>query len=70
MLLKNKQNGTLVEVQDTTTLIDPFEDNINGRTQAGQEEQPTEEFAKNNLLFPSGENLPRCWIDADYKSSL
>jgi hypothetical protein len=22
------------------------------------------------LLFPSGENLPRCWIDADYKSSL
>jgi hypothetical protein len=70
MFLKNKQNGTLIEVQDTTTLVNPVEKNICGRTQAGEEEQPTEEFAKNTLIFPSGENLPLCWTDADYQASL
>ena len=70
MLLKNKQNGTLIEVQDIITLVNPVESNIKGRTQAGEEEQPAEEFAKNKLIFPSGEVLPRCWTDADYQNSL
>ncbi len=67
MLLKNKQTGTLIEIQDTTNLVNPVEGKIHGRTQAGEEEQPTEEFAKSKLIFPSGENLPRCWVDADYQ---
>lgn len=70
MLLKNKQNGTLVEINDTTQLVNPVEADIQGRTQNGEEEQPTEKFAKHKLIFPSGESLPRCWTDAEYQSSL
>jgi hypothetical protein len=66
MLLKDKHDGTLIEIQDTTRLINPSESQIHGRIQSGQEEQPTEEFAKDGLIFPSGENLPRCWVDAHY----
>ena len=70
MLLKDQQNETLIEIADIIALINPAESDINGRIQNGQEEQPTEKFAKNELIFPSGENLPRCWTDAQYQSSL
>lgn len=70
MLLQHKQNGVLVEVLDTTALIDPLKSSIPGRVQEGQEEQDPEQIAKAELVFPSGENLPRCWMDADYRSHL
>jgi hypothetical protein len=70
MLLQNKQNGVLVEIEDTTTLVNPLENTICGRVQSGQEEQDPEEIAKSELVFPSGEQLPRCWVDADYHASL
>lgn len=68
MLLHDEQTGTLIEVVDTTSLIDPTQTNISGRIQSGQEEQPPEEIAKNRLTFPSGEKLPQCWVDADYRN--
>ena len=40
---------------------------ISGRIQNGEEEQEPEAFDKNALLFPSGEALPKCWFDSDYK---
>lgn len=67
MLLKDKQTGTLLKILDTDTLIDPFKASVQGRDQAGQEEQDPEEYAKDALLFPSDENLPRCWMDPDYQ---
>ena len=30
-------------------------------------EDPMEKFAKADLQFPSGEPLPRCWLDAHYR---
>jgi hypothetical protein len=69
MFLQDKQTGTLVEILDTAALADPVENKISGRIQAGQEEQPPEQFAKDMLIFPSGESLPRCWIDANYRES-
>jgi hypothetical protein len=68
MFLQTKDHGVLVEVMDTTELIDPLKPTISGRIQAGQEEQDPEEFAKGDLVFPSGEMLPQCWLDADYQS--
>jgi hypothetical protein len=67
MYLKNKHNGDLVEILDIRSLTDPFQDRIAGRYHAGEELQDPENFAKPDLLFPSGENLPRCWIDPSYK---
>jgi hypothetical protein len=66
MLLQTKEQGDLVEVLDVQELIDPFKNKISGKIQAGQEEQDPEEFPKSDLVFPSGEALPRCWIDANY----
>ena len=70
MLLKDKQNETLIEVLDIKSLINPASNQICGSVQNGEEEQPPEEIAKERLIFPSGENLPRCWQDANYQASL
>jgi hypothetical protein len=67
MLLQDKQRGTMIEVLEIEKLIDPTESAIKGRVQEGQEEQDPEPIAKTDLVFPSGETLPRCWLDADYR---
>ncbi|MBR8830327.1 MAG: hypothetical protein N5P05_003423 [Chroococcopsis gigantea SAG 12.99] len=67
MLLQDKETGTLVEIEDIIALINPSQGEITGQIQAGQEEQPPESFSKQSLKFPSGEDLPLCWLDADYR---
>lgn len=69
MLLKSKATNDLVEILSVTDLANPGKDSVTGRSQAGQEEQNSENFPKSDLLFPSGESLPRCWIDADYRQN-
>lgn len=69
MLLKSKKDDGLVEVSKIEELIDPFKDQITGQTQAGQNEQPPEPFEKKDLVFPSGESLPQCWLDSNYKNN-
>ena len=68
MLLKNTKDDALVQITEIDELIDPFKDKVTGQTQAGQNEQPPEPFNKKDLIFPSGESLPVCWIDSNYKS--
>lgn len=67
MLLQDKQTGTLVEILDTAALVNPATSKIQGRIQEGQEEQDPEEMPKAQLIFPSGEELPRCWVDKNYQ---
>lgn len=69
MLLQEKETGTLVEILDVRALVNPAEPSISGRTQDGQEEQDPESYSKDALIFPSGESLPRCWMDADYRTA-
>jgi hypothetical protein len=66
MFLKTKQDGSLVEVINLAPLVDPFVSHLDGRLHAGEELQEPEQFAKAELLFPSGEPLPRCWMDPAY----
>ena len=68
MLLKSKTEESLIQISEIDELIDPFKDKVNGQVQAGQNEQPPEPFDKKDLVFPSGESLPQCWIDSNYKS--
>ncbi len=70
MYLKHIQSGDLVEVIDLAAMFDPFADVIEGRTHAGEELQEPAAFPKLGLMFPSGEQLPRCWIDPDYRAQL
>jgi hypothetical protein len=67
MLLHYKQTDALVEIHDIEALINPVQTEVPGQIQSGQEEQELEQFDKENLIFPSGEPLPQCWLDANYK---
>lgn len=67
MLLKDKETDNLIEILDVEALFNPTTQSVPGQIQAGQEEQNPASFEKQSLKFPSGENLPRCWMDADYQ---
>lgn len=67
MFLKHRPTGNMVEVLDTLGLSDPCKDEIAGRFHAGEELQDAAPFIKKDLLFPSGESLPRCWVDPHYR---
>jgi hypothetical protein len=67
MYLKHISTGDLVEVLDTSGLFDPFQTEVSGRLHAGEELQEPASFAKTELVFPSGEPLPRCWVDGHYR---
>ncbi|MFY8149914.1 MAG: acetyltransferase [Prochlorococcaceae cyanobacterium] len=64
MFLKVRhEDQALLEVQDLKQLFDPFASHVQGRLHVGEEMQESESFAKSNLMFPSGEALPRCWME-------
>ncbi|SBO42189.1 acetyltransferase [Cyanobium sp. NIES-981] len=67
MFLKTRQDGALMEVLNVHQLFDPFVTNVEGRLHAGEEMQDRAPFLKADLRFPSGEALPRCWMDPAYK---
>jgi hypothetical protein len=67
MFLKHQSSGDLVEVLDLPALFDPFQAGVRGRFHAGEEMPEPAVFAKGELVFPSGETLPRCWIDSRYR---
>ncbi len=67
MFLKERASGDLVEILTLQDLFDPFLGEVLGRNQHGEEVQDPEKFKKTELTFPSGEALPRCWIDPHYR---
>lgn len=67
MFLKHKPSNSLVEVLTLHELWDPCIHEITGRYHAGQEMQEPESFLKTELVFPSNEVLPQCWIDPHYR---
>jgi hypothetical protein len=67
VLLQKRENGTLVEILDIQQVISPNQAEVMVQVQAGEEEQDPEPVQKTNLVFPSGEKLPRCWLDAEYQ---
>ena len=69
MFLKDKSRNDLIEVVDEKSLFDPFEDELLGRHQQGEEAQDPEKLKKSDLIFPSGEGLPECWINPHYRDN-
>lgn len=67
MFVQNSQNQTLIEVLNPEDLFNPVHATVQGRQQDGEEEQPPEDYSKDQLVFPSGEPLPQCWVDPDYQ---
>lgn len=66
MFVKEHATGHLVEVLDLQALMDPFAQTVSGRYNIGEELPDPEQFEKKALEFPSGETLPRCWLDPQY----
>jgi hypothetical protein len=69
MLLKQKSTGHMVEVLSQVDLINLNRHDIIGRYQEGEEQQDPERFDKQDLVFLSGEALPRCWTDPHYRDA-
>jgi len=67
MFLKHKDSGKLVEVLGMRDLFNPLHENLVGRYHAGEELQEAEQFRKAELVFCSGEDLPKCWTDVHYR---
>jgi len=67
MFLKHQSSGDLVEVLSMDTLIDPCLHTVLGQFHAGEEMQDSRSFEKADLVFPSGESLPACWVNPDYR---
>ena len=67
MLLKERQTGHMVEVLSWIDLINLNCDEIIGRYQEGEDVQEPKRFKKTDLIFLSGEELPRCWTDPHYR---
>lgn len=69
MFLKQKKDGHLVEVLGVNDLVNPNHKTVIGRLHFGEEMQDAEKFQKAELIFPSGEELPRCWLDIHYRDA-
>lgn len=67
MLLKEKTSGHMVEVLGLVDLINLNCDEVVGRYQEGEEAQDPMKFRKADLVFLSGEELPKCWTDSHYR---
>ena len=67
MFVQQKRTKNLIEVLTLQDLYDPFSKEIIGQSHAGEELQDEASYIKSELIFPSGEELPRCWIDPHYR---
>jgi hypothetical protein len=67
MFLRHRPSNDLVEILELEALFDPFRREAKGRFHAGEEMPGPAGFTKTDLVFPSGERLPRCWVDPHYR---
>lgn len=67
MFLQVKGKVDLVKIVDFQELLDPNSSIVHGKDQEGEEEQDMDIYEKQDLVFPSGEELPRCWRDPHYR---
>ena len=69
MLLKTRSNEHLIEVVNLIDLMNLNVIEVVGRSQEGEEQQDPQAFNKTDLVFLSGEDLPRCWTDPHYRDN-
>jgi len=70
MYLMHKPSGDMIEVLNLDRLFNPTHCEVNGRFLAGDGLQEPAAFGKDDLVFPSGERLPRCWVNPSHKVKL
>ena len=68
MYLKHIPTDELVEVIDLQDVINPHASMLRARAHGGEKMQKIEDFFKSELVFPSGEPLPQCWVDGKFQA--
>lgn len=66
MFLFHKPTQTLVEILTIEKLFNSCANEVTGIMHAGEELQEPDSYLKSEMIFPSGEALPRCWLDLHY----
>lgn len=69
MLLKHAESGDLAQVVTLEELFDPNHSTVTVRYHAGEEAGDPTAVDKSSLIFPSGESLPKCWLEPHYRIS-
>ncbi len=69
MFLMHKPTGDLIEILTLDNLFNPCVEEVIGRDHFGEEMQDPASYMKTEMAFPSGEPLPRCWMDAHYRDT-
>lgn len=69
MLLRQRSTGHMLAVHDVDELCNSLHARVLARDQVGEEEQDPEPVSKTDLVFLSGEPLPRCWTDPRYREA-
>ena len=69
MFLKEASSGHLVQILNMKELTNPFDPLIQVQYQQGEDLNDPEYVDKGLLVFPSGEALPRCWLDSHYRDN-
>jgi len=69
MLVRNVNNGDLAQVENLEQLTDPNEKTVMIHYFAGEEIGDSTSANKTDFVFPSGEALPKCWLDPHYRAS-
>ena len=67
MFLRNRTNNDLAQVVALDELMDPNSAKVTVRYHAGEEAGDPVGVKKSDLCFPSGEPLPKCWLDVHYR---
>jgi len=57
----------MVDVSRMRDLTNLYRAKVLGCYQNGEELQDQQEFDKSDLVFLSGEELPKCWTDPNYR---
>lgn len=69
MFIKDVSSGDLAEVVNMSELCDPNATTVTVRYHAGEEAGDPIAVSKSGMRFPSGEALPKCWLDPHYRVS-
>ncbi|MCG7496657.1 acetyltransferase [Vibrio sp. Of7-15] len=67
MFLKEDRTGDLVDVIDMSSLTNPFMTDVSVQFQSGEDLADPVTIDKQKLIFPSGEQLPECWLNGYYR---
>jgi hypothetical protein len=67
MFLQRKFDEDIIEVLDSHDLFNPCVKEFLGRSHCGEEIQDPQLYPKAEMVFPSGEPLPICWLEPNYR---